>query len=96
MNKTLYWVIGLIVIIGLVFGGYKLMKHSKNIGMYNSQATGGNTQGSAGLTNKADTSNQQLDQDLQDVQNSMNKLNADQVQTGQAVSNQSTDTPPQE
>lgn len=99
MNKTVYWIIGVVVVIALGFGGYKLMKHYQNTSMNNNPsasipAASGNSNG-AGLTNKTDTSNQQLDQDLQSVQSSMNKLNTDQIQSSQAVSNQSTDVPQQ-
>ena len=109
MNKTRYWIIGIIIIVAVGYGGYRLIKHYQNASMYNTQPTSATTQnvnpttppvgnattGSNELMNKTDTSNQQLDQDLQDIQGSMNKLNSDQNQAGQAVSNQSSDTPSQ-
>ena len=99
MNKTTYWIIGLVIIVALGFGGYKLMKHYQNTSMSpsvsNNSVSAPTPTGSTGLMNTTDTSNQQLDQDLQSVQASMDKLNADQTQAGQAVSNQSADVPQQ-
>ncbi len=107
MNKALYWILAVILIAVVLFGGYKLVKHYKNTGTNNNpqQSMNGSNNptivpstsnsGSAGLMNKTDTSNQQLDQDLQDVQGSLNKLNNDQNQAGQANSSQSSDIPSQ-
>lgn len=103
MNKTILWIIGIVVIIVLVVGGYKLMKkHQATTMMYAPQTATvtpsmapvmtNNTSG--GLTNKTDTSNTQLDTDMVDVQNTMTKLNNDQVQSDQSLSNQSADTAP--
>ncbi len=106
--KPQYWIIILIFLAIIGFGGYKLWHHFNAQSMlHNVQKTAmvnavpspstsvTNTTNSGGLPNKSDTSNQQLNQDLQNIQNSMNQLQQDQNTSNQDVSTQSQDTPQQ-
>ncbi len=100
MKKVIYIIVGIVIFAVLIGGGYKLMKHLQKTSSTAQPAMTQNSVSptavptiSVGLTNKADSSNQQLDQDLQNIQGSVNNLSADQTQENQAVSNQSADTP---
>jgi len=104
-NKSLYWIIGIIVLAVVLFGGFKLWHHSQIASLNSNQPaktdntnnpSPSTTTGSvnSGLSNK-DTSNQQLDQDMQSVQNSMNQLQQDQGTSNQDTVNQSQDIPQQ-
>jgi len=104
LNKTAYWIIGGIIALAIIgFGGYKLWHHyakssmmqSGNTTTVNNPTQAAQDTTNSGLPNKKDTSNQQLDQDVQNVQNSMNQLQQDQGTTNSDTSNQSQDIPQQ-
>lgn len=101
-NKSIYWVIGIIIFGIFAFGGYKLWHHTitvqesiQHTSSINPPTTvvPSQTQSASGLSNKTDTSNQQLDQDLQSVQNSMNQLQQDQNTTNNDLNTASQNTP---
>lgn len=100
--KGLTWtIVGIIVVAAVGFGGYKLWHHFKANQMMQStmttvqpsMATPSGTTGS-GLPNK-DTSNQQLNSDVQNIQGSLNNLQQQQNTSSQDVTTQSQDTPQQ-
>lgn len=102
MSKNiLYSVIGIIVLAVVAYGGYKVWHHYKAAmgGYAQTAATGtpasSSAQNSSGLPNKTNTSNGQLNQDLQNIQGSMNQLQKDQTTSIQDANNQSQDTPQQ-
>jgi len=109
-NKAIYWVIGVVVLAIVLFGGYKLWHHfskgsamqytnnattSQNNTVIQSPSQNSQSTGNSGLPDKTNTSNQQLDQDVQNIQNSMNQLQQDQGTTNQDTNNRSQDTPQQ-
>ncbi len=96
-NKTAYWIIGGILALVIVgFGGYKLWHPTSTppVTVQNQQTQTG-TSGSGSIPNKTDTSNQQLDQDAQNIQNSLNQLQQDQGTVNNDSTNQSQDVPQQ-
>jgi len=107
-NKTTYWIIGgILVVLCLGIGGYKLWHHNAKGSAVQytnsaapttstiSQAQGSQATGKSGLPNKTDTNNQQLQQDTQDIQNSMNQLQQDQGTATQDTGSQAKDVPQQ-
>jgi len=96
-NTLLYAIIGIVVLAVVGFGGYRMWQGSQ-IAITQSAGTTTQQAGStpaAGLPNKGDTSNAQLDKDVQSVQSSMDQLSTDQNATGQDTANQAQDTPQQ-
>ncbi len=86
MKKTLVGIIILLVIIALGIGGYKLYKYYKNSTMmsslYPNQTNSINPTVSPSATNSGlpttGNSNADLNQDVNNIQGSMNNLNSDQ------------------
>jgi len=100
-RKVLYIVVGIIILAVIVYGGYRAWHHYKTVGMMTTTpassltATPSSTQNSSGLSNKTNTSNGQLNQDLQNIQGSMNQLQKDQTTSTQDTTLQTQDTPQQ-
>ncbi len=103
-SRSLFIVLAVIVVLGVGgYAGYKVWHHyyakslptmtpapSQQMNQPSPSATN-----AGGLSNTTDTSNQQLNKDSQDIQNSMNKLQQDQNTTIQDSNNSSLDVPQQ-
>lgn len=105
-NAVVYVIVG-VVIIALGVVGYKMLSHTQSVNSIisptvTSQPISSSTpmsspssSSSGGLTNKTDTSNAQLDKDLQQIGNSMGKLDKDSSTVNQDPNKAAADNPNQ-
>lgn len=102
-NKVIIGVIIVVVLVLVGVGAYRAIRKfnrmqtaSNTIPTSQSQLTGSTAAMTPTSTAmNTNTSNAQLDQDLQNIQTQLNQLNSDQNSVAQSIQNQSNDTPQQ-
>ncbi len=103
-NKVLIGIIIVVVLALVILGSYRTIKRFARLQMQGGNNVAPVTQSQTASTmpsvptnamTNTNSSNAQLDQDLQNIQTQLNQLNSDQNTVVQSLQNQSNDTPQQ-